>query len=362
VAHALGTLPAIDAALKAGKLSYAKVRALTRVAAPETEAKLLEVALYATGAQLERLCRGYRTALTAENVLPPPERSVRRRELPGGMVKLEIVLSPDEADLVEGALERAREVAREEAKVDPSPSDGDVGGLSPMGRGGERTSRADAVVALAESYLAGNVGSGNGGQRFAVMVHVDQDPLAPDGVLAGPLDDGTRVSAETLRRVACDCGLVAASGDGEKLNIGHRSRSIPPAIRRALQLRDRGCSFPGCTHDRFLHGHHIRHWLHGGVTSVDNLCLLCTFHHHLVHEGGWSLARTAEGDLCLRAPDGKQLPAVPARQASEDALTFLHEWADERGLHLGADTNTPLWDGTRPDYDWAVAALAGAGG
>ena len=126
-------------------------------------------------------------------------------------------------------------------------------------------------------------------------------------------------------------------------------------------LRDRGCAFPGCTHDRFLHGHHIRHWLHGGETSVENLSLLCTHHHRLVHEGGWSLARTAEGELCFRAPDGKQLSAVPAREATEDALTFLHEWADERELHLGADTNTPLWDGTRPDYDWAVAALAGAG-
>jgi hypothetical protein len=359
VARALGTLPAIDAALKAGKLSYAKVRALSRVATPETEAKLLEVALYATGAQLERLCRGYRTALTAENVLPPPERSVRRRELPGGMVKLEIVLSADEADLVEGAIERAREVAQAGAKVDvsaetPSPAATPAPDLP-------RPSRADAVVALAESYLASNVGSGNGGERFTVMVHVDQDPLAPDGVLAGTLDDGTRVSAEALRRVACDCGLVAVSGDGDKLNIGRRSRSIPPAIRRALMLRDRGCAFPGCTHDRFLHGHHIRHWLHGGETSVENLSLLCTHHHRLVHEGGWSLARTAEGELCFRAPDGKQLSAVPAREATEDALTFLHEWADERELHLGADTNTPLWDGTRPDYDWAVAALAGAG-
>ncbi len=240
VARALGTLPAIDAALKAGKLSYAKVRALSRVATPETEAKLLEVALYATGAQLERLCRGYRTALTAENVLPPPERSVRRRELPGGMVKLEIVLSADEADLVEGAIERAREVAQAGAKVDvsaetPSPAATPAPDLP-------RPSRADAVVALAESYLASNVGSGNGGERFTVMVHVDQDPLAPDGVLAGTLDDGTRVSAEALRRVACDCGLVAVSGDGDKLNIGRRSRSIPPAIRRALMLRDRGCA------------------------------------------------------------------------------------------------------------------------
>ena len=352
VARALGNLPTIDAALKSGKLSYAKVRALTRVATPETEAKLLDAAMYSTGAQLERLCRGYRIAKTADNALPPPERSLRRRDLPGGMVKLEIVLTPDEADLVLGALDRARGL---EHKVDehrieqPDP---------------KRPSRADGMVALAESYLAGNAGTGNGGERFQVMLHVDQDPLAPDGALAGTLDDGTRVSAEAFRRVACDCGLVPVGHDktGTTMSIGRRSRSIPPAIRRALFLRDRGCAFPGCTHNRFLHGHHIQHWLHGGETSLDNLSLLCSHHHHLVHEGGWSVERTADGDLCFRAPDGGALPAVPARQASEDALVFLHEWAKDRGLDIGADTNMPLWDGTRPDYDWAVAALVSEAG
>jgi hypothetical protein len=327
-------------------------RALTRPATPETEAKLLDAAMYSTGAQLERLCRGYRIAKTTDNALPPPERSLRRRDLPGGIVKLEIVLAPDEADLVLGALDRARGL---EHKVDehrieqPDP---------------KRPSRADGMVALAESYLAGNAGTGNGGERFQVMLHVDQDPLAPDGALAGTLDDGTRVSAETLRRVACDCGLVAVGHDktGTTMSIGRRSRSIPPAIRRALLLRDRGCAFPGCTHNRFLHGHHIQHWLHGGKTSLDNLSLLCSHHHHLVHEGGWSVERTADGDLCFRAPDGGALPAVPARQASEDALVFLHEWAGDRGLDIGADTNMPLWDGTRPDYDWAVAALVSEAG
>jgi hypothetical protein len=158
------------------------------VATPETEAKLLDAAMYSTGAQLERLCRGYRMAKTADNALPLPERSLRRRDLPGGMVKLEIVLTPDEADLVLGALDRARGL---EHKVDehrieqPDPN---------------RPSRADGMVALAESYLAGNAGTGNGGERFQVMLHVDQDPLAPDGALAGTLDDGTRVSPETLRR------------------------------------------------------------------------------------------------------------------------------------------------------------------
>ena len=361
VARALGNLPAIDAALKSGKLSYAKVRALTRVAAPETEAKLLDAAMYATGAQLERLCRGYRTAMTADNALPPPERSVRRRDLPGGMVKQEIVLSPDEADLVLGAIDRAREVGHAQSHADASAEtpkrDGAHADVSAETSSADFPSRADGVVALAESYLAGKTAFGNGGERFQVMVHVDQEPLAPDGVLAGTLDDGTRVSAETLRRVACDCGLVAVSGDGEKLNIGHRSRSIPPAIRRALTLRDRGCSFPACTHNRFLHAHHIRHWLHGGETSVDNLSLLCTHHHHLVHEGGWSVERTPDGELRFRAPDGREVPAVPVREVSEDALVYLHEWAEDRGLDLGADTNTPLWDGTRPDYDWAVAAL-----
>jgi hypothetical protein len=373
VARALGKLPAIDGALKAGKLSYAKVRALTRVATPETEAKLLELAMFATGAQLERLCRGYRGALAADNALPPPERSVRRRELPGGMVKLEIVLLPDEADLVLRALDRAREVGHAEGEArpassavpglpdagGPSPADADVGGLSPSGRGRDLPSRADGMVALAESYLAGNVSTGNGGERFQVMLHVDQDPLAPDGVLAGTLDDGTRVSAETLRPVACDCGLLAQGEHGElsAISIGRRSRSIPPAIRRALRLRDRGCCFPGCTHDRFLHGHHIRHWLHGGETSVDNLALLCTHHHHLIHEGGWSVSRTPDGQLAFTAPDGRALVPVPPRETGEDSLVFLREWAEERGLDLGAGANLPLWDGTRPDYDWAVGAM-----
>jgi hypothetical protein len=215
------------------------------------------------------------------------------------------------------------------------------------------------MVALAESYLAVNTGTGNGGERFQVMVHIDQDPLAPDGVLAGTLDDGTRVSAETLRRVACDCGLLAQGGHGESStgSIGRRARSIPPAIRRALRLRDRGCTFPGCTHDRFLHGHHIQHWLRGGETSVNNLALLCTHHHHLVHEGGWSVERMAGGELCFKAPDGCEVPAVPAREATEDAVVWVREWAEERGLDIGAETNVPLWDGTRPDYDWAVAGL-----
>ena len=99
-------------------------------------------------------------------------------------------------------------------------------------------SRAAGMVAVAESYLAGSSASGNGGERFQVSIHVDQDPLAADGTLAATLDDGSRVAAEALRRVACDCGIVAMTGEGEHLNVGRRTRSIPPAIRRVLRERD----------------------------------------------------------------------------------------------------------------------------
>ncbi len=184
------------------------------------------------------------------------------------MVKLELVLEPDEADLILRAVERAREVQAEQPEQAAQAA-----GVSSETRW---PSRADGAVELAESFLTGHPVKGTGGERFQVMVHLEQEVLGADGEWAATLDDGTRVSAETLRRVACDCGLVAVGGDGESLNIGRRTRSIPPALRRALMLRDRGCAFPGCTHTSFLHGHHVKHWLHGGETRLDNLALLCT--------------------------------------------------------------------------------------
>jgi len=372
VARALGRLPAINESLRTARLSYAKVRALTRVATPENEAKLLEMALVATGAQLERLCRGYRGVLDGEMPPAPEERSVRQRLLPGGMVKLELVLEPDEADLILRAIERAREVhARRaeplETEASAAPSapagPGQQEAVDPAGVSAEACwpSRADGAVKLAESFLAGNPVSGTGGERFQVMVHLDQEVLGPDGAWAGTLEDGTRVSAEALRRVACDCGLVAIGRDGEALNIGRRARTIPPAIRRALMMRDRGCAFPGCTHTAFLHGHHIEHWLHGGETSLANVLLLCSFHHHLVHEGGWTVAAGANGAFVFNSPAGRLLELEQPREAVGDTLEWLREWADEHKLDLGPDVNMPQWDGKTPDYDAAVGWLLAAG-
>jgi hypothetical protein len=301
--------------------------------------------------------------------------------------------------LILRAVERAREVHAQQAEpleteapgapaAEGEPEPAEAAGVS-----AETCwpSRADGAVKLAESFLAGNPVTGTGGERFQVMVHLDQEVLGPDGVLAervlpygvlaervlpygvlaervlpygawtATLEDGTHVSAEALRRVACDCGLVATGGDGEALNIGRRARSIPPAIRRALILRDRGCAFPGCTHTAFLHGHHVEHWLHGGETCLDNLVMLCTFHHHLVHEGGWTVTAGAGGVFAFHSPAGTLLAPEPPRERVNDTPGWLRVWADERKLDLGPEVNLPQWDGKTPDYNAAVGWLLAAG-
>ena len=286
----------------------------------------------------------------------PEERSVRRRQLPGGKVKLELVVEADEAELILKAVDRAREIRAEQAAADVSEE-------TPW------PSQADGMVRLAESFLgemrlrrrAGNPVAGNGGERFQVVVHLDQEALGADGALAGTLEDGERVSAETLRRVACDCGLVAVHTDGQTLDIGRRSRSIPPAIRRALRLRDHGCAFPGCSHTRFVHAHHVEHWLHGGSTSLDNLVMLCSFHHHLVHEGGWRVSAEADGVFCFHSPAGSALAPVLPREPVGDASVWIRQWTEENNLDIGPWTNCPQGDGKRPDYDLAVSALLEAG-
>ncbi len=420
VARALGALPAIDRALGRGELSYAKVRALTRVATPENEARLLELAHHATGAQLEKICRAYRrvaSSLMEEGPLVE-DRSVQERLLPGGMVRLELVLHPDEAALVRQAIEKARTTLREQRRNNAHPTLPDqpgarevpnapappeasesaisstsatslarprvsvdtaavAGSVTPSAAPGCKkvnqvseeapvVSLADAAVHLAERYLseppgegAASTRTGNGGDRYQVFVHLDQDMIGDDGDWVATLDDGTRLPAETLRRIACDCGLVATrtDDDGSVLDVGRRTRSIPPAIRRALWLRDRGCRFPGCGHTRFLHGHHVQHWMTGGETKLSNLVLLCTRHHRLLHEGKCSIEHVGDAEVVFHMADGKCLPGVPAALQVENAVEELRIWAAEHGVEIGPETNFPWWDGSVPDYDWIIGSL-----
>jgi hypothetical protein len=139
-----------------------------------------------------------------------------------------------------------------------------------------------------------------------VVLHVDAHTLQPHGEAGrSTLDDGTRVSAETSRRLSCDAGRVTLrhNADGSILDVGRRTRTVPPAIRRALDARDRGCRFPGCGL-RFTDAHHVTHWAEGGETRLDNLVLLCRHHHRLVHEGRWTVGWWGEGRPVFYDPRG----------------------------------------------------------
>jgi hypothetical protein len=332
VARALGVLSKIDQAFADGKLSYAKVRALTRVTTPETEERALMVAAAATGAQLERICRRLRHASEMEKE-QGTERRFRGRVLGDGLVKLEIVVTSDEADLVVQAVERAQKQMAGEATPRPTAADG--------------------LMEVVGSYVAGRSDAGAAAPAGSaeIVIHVESDPTAAAPTLQANLEDGTPVSAETLRRVACDSGIVAAalSDDGTVLDVGRRTRSIPTAIRRALWIRDGGCRFPGCTSTRFLHGHHVQHWLHGGHTSLDNLLFLCSFHHRLVHEGGFTIAMNEDAEVVVTAPSGR-----PVSAETPEAVQWTQSVWDEPGLPT---MPPPDWDGEPFDYDDAVDGL-----
>ena len=188
--------------------------------------------------------------------------------------------------------------------------------------------------------------------RQADVTGLDAEVLADaDQPGQSVLEDGARVPAGTSQRLACDASRVVMrhDADGRLLEVGARTRTIPPALRRALHHRDRGCRFPGCGL-RFGQGHHIRHWAQGGPTTLSNLALLCRRHHRAVHEEGYTLDRQADGELRFRRPDGRLLPEVPPPAAvPADPVAVLRARHDAQGLRIDARTSTPRWLGERLD-------------
>jgi hypothetical protein len=205
------------------------------------------------------------------------------------------------------------------------PGDGGDAGME-----GDASERAEAPI------------SGTRAGRYQVVLHVDAATLAAEGEPGrSELEDGTRVSAETSRRISCDAGLVRITHapDGSVLDVGRRTRTIPPALRRVLEARDRGCRFPGCGL-RFTDGHHVKHWADGGPTSLANTVLLCKHHHTLVHEGGWKIDWWGEGRPVFFGPRGQldyegrwQPPELP-----EDVVEALLE--ENRALGIEPDWRT----------------------
>jgi len=292
-ARALAKLPEIGASMSRGELSFSAVRALTRVATPENETDLLDLARGATTAQLERMVRGFKLGSRQDEADREKERfesrtfSVFADE--EGMYEVKGKLTPE----VGALLMRAVEAASDSLYRAKGPKD--VSAETSFQDAAHR--RADALGLVAERAMAAGFGenapvSGTKAERYQVLLHVDAETLKEDGSGLGQseLEDGTRVSAETSRRLSCDASVVPIghASDRSVLDVGRKTRTIPPSVRRALEVRDRGCRFPGCGL-RFTDAHHIKHWADGGETKINNLLLLCGHHHRLLHEEGWKV-------------------------------------------------------------------------
>ncbi len=354
VARALGTLPRLSQALARGELSYSKVRELTRVATPETEERLLAVGRAGTAEHVERIVRGWRCmdrkAEEREAARRHANRSLHVYPDEDGTVRVRGRLSAEMGALLVKALAAARETLYRR-RNDQAPE------AEPPTM---EQQQADALELLAEVALRHELDPGAPGERFQVVVHVDAEVLEDlDATGQSVFEDGARVPAGTSQRLACDASRVVMrhDADGRVVEVGARTRTIPPALRRALHHRDGGCRFPGCG-VRFGQGHHIHHWAQGGPTTLSNLVLLCRRHHRAVHEEGFQVDRGPDGELRFRRPDGRPIHDVPpSPPVPEDPVKDFRAQREEQGLQVDVHSPKPGWFGERLDVGYAIDVL-----
>ena len=376
VARALPDLPRISEAFREGRLSYSKVRAMTRVATVKNEAALLQVALNGTATHVETQVRLYRKTKRIEAL---EEENLRHghRELSWyvddeGYWVFKGRFTPEQGALLQKALEAAGDQLFKEQQYVPPEVATEIAANVPL----DRTSpepvsqqRADALGRVVEGFLGGvtsNKACGDqpshnqtGGDKYMLNIHTEIETLKENGSSAeAEIEDRGHVPAETSRRLACDCSIVHWHEDkqGNPLNVGRKTRSIPPAIRRALKCRDQGCRFPGCSCNRFVDAHHVQHWADGGETSMDNLVLLCRAHHRLVHEAGYGVQYVEGEGAVFSMPDGKIIPHAPQIRSRGNVISIKSRNL-RSDLEITPETSVPLWYGDNMDHEMAVNML-----
>ena len=339
IAKCLVVLSKVEKAFGEGKLSYSKVRALVRVAKLETEDELLEFALKTPASFLEKRLAELRNGSLegSSSDAAHLDRKLWSCEREGDRMVISAELSRADAMLVLEALEKCKgEIAES--------------GLENDGKWDDLARSADALVLMARRSLSGRFrgidsetdkgeeDDANGesgatgdsaespGSGHLVMVHVDESALRGKG---GASD----LPIRTVKRLLCDgpaVGIVE-NGNGEPLSIGRKSRTVPTAIRRALDGRDRTCRFPGCSHTKWLDAHHIRHWTDGGETSLKNLVLLCTHHHRLLHEGGFQMLPREGGSYYFGKRDGRPVELAEGQTLAEGEEAWaLRPWGESK--------------------------------
>ena len=335
VAHALKALPAIAQAFCLGKLSYSKVRALVRVADRSNEDELLSFAQKTTAARVEERCRELRNSDT-DSTIEANRVHARRslhvsRDPARGTMTITVELPVESGELIDKALDRAR--------------DANASNNAEFAEEAWSAQRADALLTMASAYLSGHREEAAGGsENYQVTVHVDHTAMTEGRGRSG-------LPIETVRRIACDADrvIIVEDEDGEPLSVGRKTRAVPAAIKRALWSRDKGCAFPGCRNRRFVDAHHVRHWSAGGETSLDNLMLLCSRHHRLVHEGGFCIEKDYRDRWYFKRPDGIAVPSCGYQAEDmqddcvrEDMASYVITWPIANDSHSRNDSAESL--------------------
>ena len=393
VAKGLRKMSTVAGLFREGRLSYSKVREVTRVVDIVDEQKLCQLALTATASQLARMISGFRSA-DGMRIGQQTKRKLSWHEREDGMVEFRAQLAKDEAAVLIAAIESAKDqFGPPPAKPDPC---GDAEQESADGVGSY--SNADALVDVARGFHHAAPQDRSGEDRTLVVVHVSAEQLArnvpaatsdsDEDAAAGPAGQGAgsvpaptpptaavchiagvgSVEAATAQRYACDSPLLGAVVDkhGKVLALGRSRRLVSKAQRRALLIRDKMCQYPGCHSTRHLKAHHVVPWILGGRTDLDNLILLCQWHHTAVHEGGviitgdtdrWAFHKP-DGRPCDHWVDDANLAQHLAfaqrrkRQAERDQLAAVDSFQ-----HPDAQTIRPRWAGEPFDIHACVQAL-----
>jgi len=390
VARALGGFPRIRAEFAAGRLSYAKVRALTRIATPGTEADLVQMATPMTANQLERFAQAHRRVTRAEDEDVRSRRKLTWRMEEDKAFAFTGYLPPEAGAVVLQAIRAARndlEHPHDDAEDGVSAEtpaqrlhrhDQENGidwdrDTPPRQRPGTAVQDlADALVEVCAAYLRGKIVSADNADVYQVIIHagtqaittedpepdaagepVDVSAETSTGHPAHPgrchLDDGPAIHPAALRLIGCNATIstMIHDTDGNVLNAGRRSRKPPAALRRAIRERDHSrCQYPGCE-SRRTDAHHIRYWSNGGETSYHNLCSLCKRHHKLVHDTGILIAAAKDG-FAFYTPHGARIPASPPLPEPRGDITGCHPAA------ITPATIIPPHSGERLDLHLAI--------
>jgi hypothetical protein len=305
VARRLQDLPLLRERFAAGDLSLDQVDAISKLATPATEEAVIEECLGWSNAALDRAARRARPPSTEDALDAFRERWLSiQYTLDGIRGHMNADLPGPDMLLVEEAV-RARA-----DQIPPNPETGYFDAYP--------TRMADGLVELAATSGDESIPS------VQVTLFADLDALTEDSGTTGvaELNAGPVVASETARRLACDSIVECVITDhGRVLGIGRRSRLIPAWLRRQLWFRDGGCRFPDCLEKHFIHGHHRKHWADLGPTDLENLILLCGFHHRFVHEHGWKIETDPEGRPLFIKPNGVVYP--PPRPAPDQRILEL---------------------------------------